>query len=686
MKISYNWLKQYINFNLNIKKISDILINLGFLVKNIQNNIIDIEMPPNRPDAISYYGIARDLYAFLKFKNYKKNVLFLNTPKVYQYHDNENLKQNNFQISIDPTIKCIRYSYIIIFNTKIDKSPPWLQTILESIGIKSINNIIDLTNFIMYELGQPIQILNIDQIEGKKIFIKLTNNIHLKNQVEVHTNHTKCMIIYDIAKPLLIRNNQLINENINQNILLLCINLPYKNIQHFDLHNFIQNDSIRFLEKNIDPNNTLRALSRFIFLLEKINNKKIFFSNIIDNYLKPIYPIPITIRYKKIIDVIGKRISKQIIKQIILLLVIKIIEENEKSLTVLIPIYRIDIKREIDLIEEIIRIYGINKITNKYNNKLKTYPYTYYYNNTTTSENIKYLVTNQLINHGFQEVINLPMINDKNQEIIDLNSYMKIKSIHVKNPINKHYDSMRTNLFFGMINNLKSNFHKTDNDIKFFELGKIFYDKKNHFCEKNYLGLSILESKNNNNSIEYLFLYLKGILEQIFQKTGIKNYTQKISNHPLLHNSILMIYKKNNLAEIGIYKNHIKGKQVVYAEIYWEYFILSVIKNKNFTLYKHYKFPILKRDLSILVDKNILFETIYQTLKKQQYKLKLIKNIQISDLYEGKNLPISKKSYMIRFWFGSNKQTLTNSIITNLIDNIIIFLKKELGADIRRNI
>ncbi|WP_185872736.1 phenylalanine--tRNA ligase subunit beta [Blattabacterium cuenoti] len=678
MKISYNWLKKYINIDIKIKNISDVLINMGFLVKNIKKNLIDIEIPTNRPDAISYYGLARDLYAFFKFKNYKK--ISLNNPKVYQYNNNESLKKNNFQISIDPTIQCIRYSYLIIFNTKIELSPIWLQNILKSIGIKSINNIIDITNFIMYELGQPIQILNIDQIKGKKLFIKSTNNQIIQKKIAINK---KYIIISDLEKPLSIINNQSINETINKNILLLCINFPLYNIKKIDLHHFIPTTHAQyFLERNTDPNNTLLALSRFIFLLQKISKKHINFSNIIDNYLKPIYPIQITIRYNKVINVIGKTISKKLIKKIILLLVIKIVEENEQSLTVLIPIYRIDLKREIDLIEEIIRIYGINKITKKYN-KFQIYQPTYY--KTTIIENIKYLVTNQLINYGFQEVINLPMINDKNKEIIDFNFFMKIESIHVKNPINKHYDSMRTNLFFGMINNFKSNFHSTDNDIKFFELGKIFYDKNNHFCEKNYLGLSILESQNNNYSIEYRFFYLKGILEKIFQRLGIHNYTQNISHHPLLYNSILMIYKKNKLAEIGIYKNNIKGRHVVYAEIDWEYFI-SIVKNKTITFYKHSKYPLSKRDLSILVDKKILFETIYQTLKKQQYKLKLIKDIQILDLYEGKNLPISKKSYHIRFLFKSDKETLTNSIINNVIDNIIILLKNNLGADIRGKI
>ncbi|WP_185853309.1 phenylalanine--tRNA ligase subunit beta [Blattabacterium cuenoti] len=687
MKISYNWLKKYISIDINAEKVSVILTDIGLPVKSIkkiildevEDSILDVEVTPNRTDAMSHYGIARDLYAFLKFRG---DTVHLSKPVIINEETNHH---NHVQVFIQENIKCIRYSGMSISEIRIEPSPHWLVSRLKSIGIKSINNIMDVISFVMYELGQPIHVFDIDQIEEKKIIIKnAEKNTYFQSSDRITRKlDEEDLIICDAKKPLSIAgiiNSIQSNLHVDTKRIFLgsaCFSPVV--IRIIGKKHLIKTESQYLFERGIDPNQTAYALQRTAFLIKSITKRKTYF-HITDVYPSPIYPSIIKLRYNKIRNVLGKEISKNKIKKILSLLEIVIHSENNKYLFVCVPLYRIDVKREIDLIEEILRIYGINKIKISDRVKISPLPNFFY----KTEHQIQKILLEQLICYGFQEIISSTMRNENKYSTL-LNSFFNREEIRIINPINQNYKLMRSSLLFGMIDCIEYNCNRinyyNNSNIKFFEIGKIYYKQNDKFLEKTYLGIVILQQIEKKHVEFQPFFYLKGIVEQIFQKSGINNYTQIFSKHPLLENSISMLYNNKNLVELGKLKNNIlKKKEIVYAEIDWEY-LISIIQEKKITYVPFSKYPTSRRDLSLLIDNTISFEKINQLIRKKENHV--IKKIQIYDFYEGENLPKSKKSYTVSFFFESQKETLTDKIIKNSMKEIEFFLKKELKAEIR---
>ncbi|WP_341653684.1 phenylalanine--tRNA ligase subunit beta [Blattabacterium cuenoti] len=686
MKISLNWIKKYVSpLNMDENKISSILTDIGLTVKGINNEnqdfVLDVEITPNRTDAMSHYGIARDLYAVLKFRGYKVRLV---KPVIINEGNHCNNK-SNLSILLKRHDTCIRYSGIFISKIKIEPSPYWLISRLKSIGIKSINNIIDIIHFVMYELGQPIHIFDMDEIEDRKILIKNAdrNTKFQSSDKIIRKLDEEDLVIYDTVKPLSIAGMiNHIKSNIHvrtKNIFIgsACFNPII--IRNLRKKHSIKTETQHFFERDTDPNQTVYALQRSAFLIKKIIKNKIICSDIIDCYPNPISISKIKLRYKKIINIIGKKISKKKIKEILSLLEMIIYSENDQYLLIRIPSYRIDVQREIDVIEEIFRIYGIHKIPIHNQIKIPTLPKIFF----KTEYEIQKILFEQLVCFGFQEIISSTIKKNEEKFSFLLNSFLKRQEIRILNPVNHNYQFMRSSLIFSMIECIEYNLNnnKIKSNIKFFELGNIYYKINNKFLEKTYLGIAMYQKK-KTESKNYPFFYLKGIIEQIFQKSGILNYTQILSKHPLLEDGISILYNHKNLVELGKFKNHIlKKNEIFYAEIDWKY-LVSIIQEKKIIYIPFSRYPTSRRDLSLLIDKTISFEKINQLIKKKENHI--IKKIQIYDLYENKNFPISKKSYTVSFFFESQKETLTDKIINNSMKEIEFFLKKELKAEIRK--
>ncbi|WP_341656889.1 phenylalanine--tRNA ligase beta subunit-related protein [Blattabacterium cuenoti] len=501
MKISLNWIKKYVfPLNMDENKISNILTDIGLTVKGINNEnqdfVLDVEITPNRTDAMSHYGIARDLYAVLKFRGYKVHLV---KPVVINEGDHCNNNKYNPSILLKRHDTCIRYSGIFISKIKIEPSPYWLISRLRSIGIKSINNMIDIIHFVMYELGQPIHIFDMDQIEDRKILIKNAekNTKFQSSDNIIRKLDEEDLVIYDTVKPLSIAGMiNHIKSNIHvrtKNIFIgsACFNPII--IRNLRKKHSIKTETQYFFEKDTDPNQTVYALQRAAFLIKNIIKNKIICSDIIDCYPNPISISKIKLRYKKIINIIGKKISRKKIKEILSLLEMMIYSENDQYLLIRIPSYRTDVQREIDVIEEIFRIYGIHKIPIHHKIKISTLPKIFF----KTEYEIQKILFEQLVCFGFQEIISSTIRKNEEKFSSLLNSFLKIQEIKILNPVNYNYQFMRSSLIFSMIDcieyNLKNN--RIKSNIKFFELGNIYYKINNKFLEKTYLGIAMSQKK-----------------------------------------------------------------------------------------------------------------------------------------------------------------------------------------------
>ncbi|MFU7501731.1 MAG: phenylalanine--tRNA ligase subunit beta [Candidatus Karelsulcia muelleri] len=676
MKISYNWLKKYIYTSVDIKLICNILTDIGFNVEKLKqisfsenekfiickiiksenqrigNNkyffilkkkkykkiyniiynfflkkkyssfnlkedyLIELNIPPNRGDVMSHYGIARDLNIALKYRGFLSKIRDLPPVSLFKkdfYFKNIKIKHNK---------KCIRYTYTTICNINVYDSPKWLKQYLNIIGCNTRNNILDIENFIMYEIGQPIKIFDLDKIIDfffKIKFSKKKLKFKLNDNKDIFLNE-KDLVLFNYKNPICIAgilvNQDFVVNKQTKNIFIesayYASESIYRTAKKYHLKNA---SSIRF-ERGIDPNIIIYALKRAALLIKEISGGKIT-SNVIDIYPNKINNIEIFLRYKRLYNIVGFNINKKKIKEILFLLEISILFENFNGLKIKVPLYRKDITREIDVIEEILRIYGYNNFCFKHEMFLKQI---------NLNKNLENMISNQLNSHGFYETLNI--------------------SLNKKKYINKKY----------------------------------FFYKKN-IIENKTLGIIIsYEIKKNYN----IFFDFKGILEQLIIRCGIKFFNQKIYKDSILENGVSFSYKNYIFCIIGYVKNKILIEfeilnKILYGDINWDIINLLFKKNDK-TIYKKIdNSPLYRRDISLLIENNISFEEI----KKISFSEKKIIKICLLDEYKSQNLPFGKKSYTISFFFKDKNNNLTDALIENTLNSLKLKFIKKLKAKIR---
>ncbi|XME00264.1 MAG: phenylalanine--tRNA ligase subunit beta [Candidatus Karelsulcia muelleri] len=672
MKISFNWLKLYLDTEVSIKFICKILTDIGLLVENLkqiknlnsfkEDYLIELNIPPNRRDVMSHYGIARDLNIALKSRGFKSKIKYL--PSVSIFKKEINFK--NLKCFIEKNKKCIRYSYTTLSNIKVLDSPNWLKNYLNNIGCISTNNILDIENFILYELGKPIRIYDLDKIKNFSLSLKESPKNFFFNKK--FFSYKKDLILFNDKNPIciagLLVNNNFIVDKLTKNIFIESADYSAEYIYKIAKKYNIKNEfSIRF-ERGLDPNLNIYALKRAALLIKKLSGGKIS-SKIVDFYPeKPEKNIDIFIRFNKINKIIGYNLNFIKIKEILILLKIKVLKENFNGLKIKIPLYRKDITREIDVIEEILRIYGYNN----FNCKEKIYFSCKKRNFILKKEKmIENIISNQLNSHGFYEILNSSLTEKKYSKYENNNFYEKI---FIFNSKNKNFSFLRDNLLFGILEKISSN------KYKFFEWGKKYFFYKKNILENKTLG--IICAKNNN----YFFKF-KGIIEQLIIRCGINVDNKKIYKDLLIENGISFNYKKNIICNIGYIKKAILEEfeifhNILYADINWDIILLLLKKEeKSFfkKKYHKYNFPLYRRDISLLIEKKISFEEIK---KLSFYKEnKILKKIHLLDEYNSKNFPFGKKSYTLSFFFQNFKKNLTETIIEKTINNLkFIFIKK----------
>jgi len=650
---------------------------------NFEDDLVyEIGLTPNRSDAMSHYGVARDLMAGLSQHGINTKLI---SPSVSGFHiDNRGLK---IDINVDDKIKAPRYCGLTISNIVVKDSPQWLQNRLKSIGLSPINNIVDTTNYVLHDLGQPLHAFDADKITGKKINIKTvksgTKFITLDG-VE-RSLHEEDLMICDQDKPLCIAGvfgGE--NSGVTQSTSSIFLESAYFNpisIRKTAKRHALNTDASFRFERGIDPNITKYALKRAALLIAEIAGGKIT-SDLIDEYPNKIEDSQVFLSFDKTYKLIGQEIPKETIKSILSALEIKVNNITETGLGLTIPAYRNDVQREVDVIEEILRVYGYNNIgiTNKLNASIS---------NTSKFENhkIENIVANQLVGQGFYEIVTNSLTTDKYNSISE--QLDPDNNVKILNPLSTDLSIMRQSLIFSGLETLAFNINRQQSDLKLFEFGKTYHDFDDQKEEFNHLSILITGNKTekrwNSKKTEVGYFYLKGLVTGIFDRLGIKKFKSLPLSNDIFSEGQQLSVGKHSLVEFGSLKTNALNtfgisQNVFCANFNWNN-LLKVINQNTIKFKDISKYPEVKRDLSLLIDEDITFEKLYKLAKQSENNY--LKDINLFDVYRGDKLENGKKSYSISFTLQDNKQTLKDSQIDKIMSKIQKRFESELGAELR---
>ena len=662
---------------------------------NVENDVVfEIGLTPNRADATSHIGSARDLVAGLnRIANEKKHSLSI--PSVDEFKvDNNNL---DIDIIVESPEACPRYSGVTISNIKVADSPDWLKNRLNTIGLRPINNIVDITNFVLHETGQPLHAFDAAKIQGNKVVVKKlekdTKFITLDDE-ERKLNQDDLMIC-DTEKGMCIAgvfggNHSGVSEE-TTSIFLESAYFDATHIRRTSKFHALQTDASFRFERGADPNITVYALKRAALLIKEIAGGDIS-SKIKDFYPEPINDWTVSINYKNVDRLIGKIIEREIIKDILTDLEIKVTAETDEGLELLIPTYKVDVTREVDIIEEILRIYGYNNIIldNKIHSSISL-------RQKPDMEKIQNMVSDYLSSQGFSEIMNNSLsksVYADNNPDLDGD-----KSVEMLNPLSSDLNVLRQSLIFGGLESISYNMNRRISDQKLYEFGNIYRKTsdgessgvvKNYFEEKHLMMLSVgnVNAENWQGKNEKADLYfLKSMLEAIITRLGINRKSVKVreGESESYSYSIEYIYNDILIAEVGkISEKVLKEfdiKKVVFAsKINWTG--ISKFLPKNDTQYqKVSKFPAVRRDLALVVDKSVNFIQLKDAAHKAERKM--LTEVGLFDIYEGDKIPEGKKSYALSFVLEDNTKTLNDKVIDKAMRRIQQVLENELNAVLR---
>ncbi|MFH2143771.1 MAG: phenylalanine--tRNA ligase subunit beta [Bacteroidota bacterium] len=658
---------------------------------NIEKDIVySVELTPNRIDGASHYGVARDIAAFYnQFESVK-----LNKPSINDF------KIDNSSLVIDVEIKnspaCPRYSGITISGIEVRQSPMWLQNRLKSIGIKPINNIVDCTNYVLHELGHPLHAFDADKIEGNKIVVDNlpngTNFITLDN-IERKLSENDLMIC-DISKGLCIAGvfggiDSGITEN-TKNIFIesACFNSVTVR-KTARLHGLNTDASFRF-ERGVDPNATVDVLKRVAMLIKKTAGGQIS-SPVIDVYPEVIYNQTVELLFSNVDRLIGNEIEKEQIKKILQSLDIKVIAEKEIGLLLEIPSYRVDVTREVDVIEEILRIYGYNNI-----NISSTVRSSVQYSEKPDKEKIINNISDMLVGLGFNEIMSNSLTKSRYYD--NLIKYPPKNTARIFNPLSLDLNGLRQTLLFGGLEAISYNTNRKNSSLRIFEFGNCYYYNKKdnisyvqNYSEETHLALFITGMKNekgwNQSPSISNFYTLKAQVNNILERSGIKNreISENIIQNEIFDNGLDFKHNETIISELGIINKNLLNQfdlsePVYYAEIYWEK-ILNIVKEAEIKFHKLPKYPEVRRDLSLLIDKNIKYYDL--KIAAFQTEQNILKDVIMFDVFENEKIGLDKKSYAIGFVLQDNNKTLTDKQIDNTMDRLIQMYRDKFGAQLR---
>lgn len=657
--------------------------------------VIEIDITPNRADACSHYGVARDLYAWLVRNGYETSI---HRPSVDDFKiDNEDL---NINIEVENSEACPRYCAITVKDCEVKESPEWLKTKLETIGLRSINNIVDITNYIMMAYGQPLHCFDADMIKGNKVVVRTmpegTPFITLDG-VE-HKLSEKDLAICNAEEPMCIAGvfggKGSGTYDTTKDVLFESAYFNPTWIRKSARRHGLSTDASFRFERGIDPNGQIYALKQAAMLAKELAGGKISMS-IKDVRKEEVKDFIVDLDYEYAFNLMGKVIDKNIIKEIVTSLEMKILEDSDNGLKLAVPPYRVDVTRPCDVVEDILRIYGYNnvEIPTSINSTLTIE------GEEDRSHKLRDLVSEQLVGYGFNEVMNNSLTKTSYYETLENLSLNK--AVKIMNPLSSDLGVMRQTLLFGGLENIKRNLNRKIEDLRFFEFGNCYhYDASklsdNHmtaYSEELHLGMWLAGKREHNSWIkenEKTSIYeLKAHVENVFRRLGVQAQALNISENAesdLM--SVTLKYTAHNgkdIAVLGIVKHGILQKldisgDVFFADINWTN--LMKLTRKNKVVYsKLSKFPPVSRDLALLVKSDVKFADIERIARSTEKKL--LKSVELFDVYEGKNIGEGMKSYAINFILEDSEKTLTDERTDKVMKNIMNNLAREIGAQQR---
>jgi phenylalanyl-tRNA synthetase beta chain len=644
-------------------------------VFNLENdNILEIGLTPNRSDAMSHYGVARDLKAFYDFKSIKSKLIL---PSVNNF---ESVKlDENFKITIEDIDKCPFYSGLIIKNIKVGPSSKELQNKLKSIGLKPINNIVDITNFVMHEIGQPLHAFDLDKLESINVK-SLKSGAKFKTLDESLIELDKeDLMICSSNKPLCLAgiyggHESGVSDSTTNLFLESAIFDPVTIRKSSKRHQLFTDASYRY-ERGVDPEKVIYALKRAAILINEDNPNSSVSDILVEDNLK-LKTKDIYLRYNKIDSVTGQNIDKDVITQILSSLDFEIKNHNEEGLNIVAPYYRNDVYREIDVIEEILRVYGFNNIP--VNSKISMIIPEIGKNKINKIES---LISNNLIGIGFNEIINNSICSP------DTNEKFKKQVVRLLNPQGIELSNLRASLIPSALETIKHNYNRQNKNLKLFEIGNTYSLDNETYIENKRLNIAVTGkifdenwiSKYSKNS----FYYLKGVTENLLTQLNISNIRYEITKDELFEYKLDVYSNKKHIGFIGEIISDYTQEFSLEQKIHILNLDLDQIKLKPLNI-KHQelsKFPSSRRDLSMILNDDISFESIKDLAFKLENKILL--DVNLFDEYKGKNIEDNKKSFAVSFTFNDSKKTLTDKVIDKIMEKLTEKYKTELGAVIR---
>ena len=647
------------------------------------DEIFEIGLTPNRADAMSHYGVARDLKAGLRQLEVPMELL---TPSVSNFNvENRSLK---IAVHIENNELAPRYCGVTISNLIVQPSPNWLKNRLRSIGLKPINNVVDATNYVLHELGQPLHAFDADRVFGKEIHVKTvkagTKFMTLDGDERIL--HKDDLMICDGEKPMCIAGvfggiNTGVTEATTAIFLESAYFDPISIRKTAKRHSLSTDASFRF-ERGVDINNVEYSLRRAALLICELTGGDVT-SDVVDLYPRKKEDYQVFLTFKKVNSLIGQEIPKDTIKSILASLDIQVKSVTESGLGLLIPFYRVDVQREVDVIEEILRVYGYNNI--QFENKLNA-------SIATTSRFEDYKLQNSIGNllaaQGFFEILSNSLSNPAFCEEVD-EAWAK-NGVAILNPLSSELSVLRQSMLFSGLEAAAYNINRKRQNLKLFEFGKTYNVDGKGYKESEHLTLLITGNRNSDswtsaNTKRSDFYYLKSVVVQILERLGIEGYSSETAVPPIFSEGLLLQVDTTPLVRLGIVdstslkKFEIK-QEVLFADFNWA--ALSKLAGDKKIVYKKIpKFPAVKRDFALLINQEITFKEVehiaYQTEKK------LLKNISLFDVYTGDKLPKGKKSYAVSYTLQDEGKTLTDKQIDKIMNKLKGAYEKQLGAELR---